>query len=187
MKLLALILMYAMSDLTAMSSDTVILVHGLGRSTWSMKPIEWNLKRAGYHVVNVGYPSRRGVTSAEACLQRAIETNATAAGSIHFVTHSFGGILVRKYLTDHPLPNLGRVVMLAPPNHGSEVADSLRKTAIGRWILGPIGERLGTGAGDLPARLGAVRFPLGVVAADQSIDPWFSHLFIQANDGKVSV
>lgn len=98
-----------------------------------------------------------------------------------------GGIMLREYLAGHTVTNLGRVVMLAPPNHGSELANRLRKSAVGRWILGPAGCELGTGASALPERLGPAHFHLGVIAADSPLRRWLYRIFSGPNDGKVSV
>jgi pimeloyl-ACP methyl ester carboxylesterase len=155
---------------TAAPPETVILIHGLGRTPLSMFPLAWKLRRAGYHVVNFRYPSRRFPIErlSEDYLAQAVAAQ-TAAGSprIHFVTHSLGGILVRQYLSEHTMTNLGCVVMLAPPNHGSKLVDRIRTSAIGRWILGPAGCELGTGPANLPERLGPPRFPLGIIAASR--------------------
>jgi len=168
--------------------DCVILIHGLGRTPLSMKRLEWMLERAGYRVVNFSYPSRRFSVEqlAEEYLDKAVAAQ-SQAGRIHFVTHSMGGIILREYLANHAATNLGRVVMLAPPNHGSELADRLGKCAVGRWILGPAGCELGTSASELPERLGPAHFELGVIAADSQLHRWFHHVFSGPNDGKVSV
>jgi hypothetical protein len=168
--------------------DCVILIHGLGRTSLSMKRLEWTLERAGYQVVNLRYPSRRFTVEqlAEEYLDKAVAAQSQAP-RIHFVTHSLGGIVLRDYLAGHAMTNLGRAVMLAPPNHGSELADRLKKCAAGRWILGPAGCQLGTGAAELPERLGPARFPLGVIAADSALHRWLCRLFPGPNDGKVSV
>jgi len=168
--------------------DCVILIHGLGRTPLSMMGLEWTLERAGYQVVNLRYPSRRFTVEqlADDYLDKAIAAQ-NQIGRIHFVTHSLGGIVLRDYLAGHAMTNLGRVVMLAPPNHGSEMADLLKKSAAGRWILGPAGCELGTGAAGLPERLGPARYPLGVIAADSALHRWFFRLFSGPNDGKVSV
>jgi hypothetical protein len=73
---------------------------------------------------------------------------------VHFVTHSMGGILLRYYLEDHNLERLGRVVMLAPPNQGSEVVDNLRDVPGYKEILGPAGIQLGTDEDSIPSQLG---------------------------------
>lgn len=152
--------------------------------------LEWTLQQAGYHVVNINYPSRRFNIRrlADDYLDKAVVAQSQGGwGRIHFVTHSMGGIILRDYLTRHTVTNLGRVVMLAPPNHGSELADRLRQSALGRWILGPAGCQLGAGASELPATLGPARFPLGVIAADGPAHRWFFRVFTGPNDGKVSV
>jgi hypothetical protein len=168
--------------------DCVILIHGLGRTPLSMKRLEWTLERAGYQVVNFSYPSRRFNVKhlAEEHLDKAVAAQ-SQAGRIHFVTHSLGGIVLRDYLAGHAITNLGRVVMLAPPNHGSELADRLKKSAAGRWILGPAGCQLGAGEGGLPEQLGPAHFPLGVIAADSAIHRRFCRVFSGPNDGKVAV
>jgi triacylglycerol lipase len=170
--------------------EWVVLLHGLGRTSWSMKRIQWTLESAGYQVVNLCYPSRRyGVERlSEKYLHKILATKVpVGAAKVHFVTHSLGGLVLRRYLAHHSMSNLGRVVMLAPPNHGSTLVDSLRRHALGRWILGRAGRELGTAPSDLPQRLGPVDFPLGVIAGDVSLNPFFSRYLEGPNDGKVTV
>jgi len=173
-----------------LKSDVVVLLHGLGRTRSSMKGVEWALTKQGYRVVNIGYPSLRMPLErlADEHLHAALASQVPdGALRVHFVTHSFGGILLRHYLAGHSVPNLGRVVMLAPPNHGSEVVTSLRKSPFVRWFAGPNFLRLGTGPEDSPQRLAPVDFELGVIAGDRSFNPWFSALLDGPDDGKVSV
>jgi hypothetical protein len=106
---------------------------------------------------------------------------------VHFVTHSLGGIVIREYLKDRRMPGLGRVVMLAPPNHGSEVADKLRGVVLLNRLLGPAGRSLGTSQQSVPARLGPAEFELGIIAGDRSFNPLFSAWLRGQDDGKVSV
>jgi pimeloyl-ACP methyl ester carboxylesterase len=172
------------------AGESVVLLHGLGRSPFSMKRIQWTLQEAGYQVVNVSYPSRQYSVErlSEDYVAEVMATKVpVSARKVHFVTHSLGGIILRQYLAQHTVTNLGRVVMLAPPNHGSRLADTLRRHALGRWILGPAGCELGTAANDLPQRLGPVDFPLGVIAGDVSLNPFFSRVLEGPNDGKVTV
>ena len=170
--------------------DRVVLLHGLGRTSLSMKRIEHDLQRRGYEVVNIDYPSKRLSVPqlADDYLPAALAERPRTPGTrVHFVTHSLGGIVLRSYLERHPFPDLGRVVMLAPPNQGSEVADALRRIRPLRWFLGPAFLQLGTTAQDVPRQLGPVRFELGVIAGDRTLNPLFSRLLPGPDDGKVSV
>ena len=173
------------------SGEYVVIVHGLARTPRSMKKAERFLRQRGYRVLNFGYPSTKYPieTLSEHYLKPFIEANCSdRTQRIHFLTHSMGGIVVRHYSKYVAPERVGRVVMLAPPNQGSEVVDRQRKWKIFRWILGPAGQQLGTDEASLPTRMGAVDFELGVIAGDRSIEllhSWF--ILPGADDGKVSV
>lgn len=169
--------------------DTVVMLHGMGRTQHSMSWLAGELRREGFEVVNFSYPStRQSIAQSAALLRSQLPAEAaTQTGRIHFVTHSLGGIVVRALLKEHRPANLGRVVMLSPPNQGSEVADRLRNNCFYRLATGPAGQELGTEAGSTPNRLGAVDFPLGVITGDRSFNPLFSAWIPGADDGKVSV
>lgn len=180
----------AMTTVASPAAEGVILLHGLCRSAASMEPMAAALRSAGFVVENVDYPSRTAPVAelAEAAVGRALASPALAeCGRIHFVTHSMGGILVRSYFSRHAEPRLGRVVMLGPPNRGSEIVDRLGSWRIFRWLNGPAGGELGTGADSTPNRLGPVAFEVGVIAGDRSIN-WINSLMIPGpDDGKVAV
>ena len=168
---------------------TVILLHGLGRTRWSFWRLERALRHEGYNVINLTYPSRTSPVEelARDWLAPLIAAQG-AAPRLHFVTHSMGGIVLRCYLRDHAVPNLGRVVMLAPPNAGSELADRLKPTWLYRTVNGPAGQQLGTAG--LPGTLGpwpAGAGELGIIAGDRSLNPLFSSWLPGPNDGKVTV
>ena len=187
--ILALLLLSATASAGAV--DCVILLHGLIRTAASMEPMQEALADAGFETVNVDYPSRDYPIEQLAPLAieeglagcRAIE----GAETVHFVTHSLGGILVRQYLSEKGIPELGRVVMLAPPNQGSKAADELREVPGFSWVHGPAGEQLGKGEGSVPLSLGPANFELGVIAGTGSIDPIGSAVLDDPDDGKVSV
>ncbi|MDR2862655.1 MAG: alpha/beta fold hydrolase [Puniceicoccales bacterium] len=175
-----------------MPAEHVLLLHGLCRSTRSLMRMSAALSDAGFVPHCISYPSRSASIEqlADSALPPAVRRCEEAgAGAIHFVTHSMGGILVRSYLRRHPHPPLlGRVVMLAPPNHGSEIVDRLRHWRLFQQINGAAGQELGTGADSTPQRLGAADFETGILAGRRSLDWFFSAFFFSGpNDGKVSV
>lgn len=169
--------------------ETVVLVHGMGRTTFSMKPMARHLEREGFRVLQFGYPStRQSIGQSVADLQAMISAERLGEHApVHFVAHSLGGIVVRACLSEQRPPMLGRVVMLGVPNQGSEVADRLRNKLIYRWATGPAGQSLGTSSDCLPNRLGPVDYPVGVVAGTRSWNPLFSAWLRGPSDGKVSV
>lgn len=168
-------------------SETVVLLHGLGRTHLSMGAMALAARRRGYRVINWHYASKRlSIAENAERLHREVAPRLRDATAVHFITHSLGGIIVRRYLATHELPNLGRVVMLAPPNRGSEVADVLQRSRLLARIA-PVRE-LGTGAGSVPLALPAASFPVGVIAGSRSHIPLFDCWMKGApNDGVVAV
>ncbi|HEY7236131.1 MAG TPA: thioesterase domain-containing protein [Gemmatimonadaceae bacterium] len=180
-------------DESTVALRRAVLLHGLGRTARSMRPVERALTARGYEVLNIDYPSRVAD----------IETLATGVareihrwhsdGPLDFVTHSLGGILLRVAVARGYLSaaRVHRAVMLGPPNDGSELADVLPTVPVFGWVFrqftGPAGRQLGTGPGSVPGHLPPVPFDLGVIAGNRSYNPVFSAILGDANDGKVRV
>jgi triacylglycerol lipase len=185
-----LIFMAAISSTAFGAQEEVILLHGLCRTSRSMVKMENALTEAGYKVRNVDYPSRIASIQklADDAIGKAVaDCENDGPAKINFVTHSLGGILVRSYLARNSISNLGRVVMLAPPNQGSEVVDKLGSFFLFKWLNGPAGSELGTDKNSTPNKLGPANFPVGIIAGDRSIN-WINSLLIPGrDDGKVSV
>jgi len=133
------------------AQDTVVILHGIGHSRWNMYWVERAMKREGYATVNISYPSLDNEIPALAAY---INAKLAAGkvwdrqGRVHFVTHSMGGLVARRYLDDFradiPQEKMGRLVMIAPPNGGSEVADFLKNFPPYKWSFGPAGQQLTT-------------------------------------------
>ena len=148
------------------------------------------LKNAGYSVFNCNYPSRKqpiellSVNTIAQAIQHCLEEYHPTR--IHFVTHSMGGIMVRYYLSQHSVPVLGRVVMLGPPNAGSELVDRLSGYQLFALINGPAGKQLGTESSSLPNSLGPVDYEVGIIAGTKNLNLLSSILIPGDHDGRVS-
>ena len=170
----------------------VVLLHGLGRTYHSMGKMQTALTRAGYHTVNLNYPSRKKKIEDLAAKYIPLALSQCRQYdpfAIHFVTHSLGGIVVRMAIKQNRPKKLGRVVMLSPPNHGSVVVDHLKKRWYYAWLNGPAGQQLSTAQDSIPNQLGPVDYPVGIITGDRYafFDKWLTSYFKGPNDGKVSV
>ena len=181
---------YSVPPPAADSEHYVVLLHGLARSERSMRKMQWSLAQQGFATCNITYPSTKFPVEAllrdyvlpaiRACLpERPV--------GVSFVTHSMGGILVRLLEKTEAMPNIERVVMLSPPNQGSEVVDRVGGFWLFQFLYGPAGNELGTGPDSLPQRLGPARFVVGIITGNRSVNPILSSIVPGEDDGNVSV
>ncbi len=171
-------------------AGNVVLLHGLARTAGSMDSMSKTLSKAGYQVCNIDYPSRKyriEKLTSEFVVPEIQHCFGDALTPVHFVTHSLGGIIVRQLAAEHQQINIGRVVMLSPPNQGSEVVDKLGTWGLFEWINGPAGKQLGTTEEAVPNQLGPATFELGIITGNRSINLILSTLIPGPDDGKVSI
>lgn len=175
----------------ATATECVVLLHGLARSSMSMNRMASELEEAGFATANIDYPSRDYTVEelADIAVPAGLESCRAreSVETIHFVTHSLGGILLRQYLSLQAIEELGRVVMLGPPNQGSAAVDELRDIPGFEWLNGPAGYQLGKGPESVPLQLGPADFELGIIAGNRTIDPVTSAVLDNPDDGRVSV
>ncbi|WP_133406755.1 esterase/lipase family protein [Parashewanella tropica] len=188
MKKIPLAIFLLLFSTFSFANSCVILLHGLAKSERDMRKLDEALVKEGFVTVNFDYDSRNFPieTLSLNVVPSAIEQCPKGA-KINFVTHSMGGIVVRTYLADHKIDNLGRVVMLGPPNQGSEVVDTYKNVPGFKQIGGPAGLQLGTGKMSVPNSIGAAEFDVGVIAGTRSINLILSKFLPGKDDGKVTV
>jgi len=172
------------------SAECVVLLHGLNRSWRTMDKLAESLQLDGFSTANVDYPSTEYPIEELAPMvvsEGLAQCRQTGATQVHFVTHSLGGILLRYAYEQAPIPDIGRVVMLGPPNQGSEVIDKTRDWPGVTVLTGIAGLQLGTDPAGIPAQLGPVDFELGVIAGTGTTNPMMSAMLPDEDDGKVTV
>ena len=175
-----------------LENECVILLHGLGRTNSSLLKMAETLSKQGFVIANIDYPSRKKIIEqlAYEAVPKGVDICQKAnASKIHFVTHSMGGIVLRYYLEFERIDNLGRVVMLSPPNQGSFLVDEISEWDLYKWFNGPAGQQLGTGIDSVPLSLGPVYFPTGIITGNEHsfFDAWAAEIIPGKDDGKVSI
>ncbi len=180
----------ALTALAPAEHHPVVLLHGLARTSASMNRMQRKLNEAGFETCNISYPSRSHTIetlATEYVLPQIEECAGKGEVSIDFVTHSMGGLIVR-YLAEEELADrMGRVVMLSPPNGGSQIVDKIGDWWLFEVVNGPAGSEMGTDSTSLPRQLGPPDYEVGVIAGTRSINLILSTLIEGDDDGKVSV
>ena len=170
--------------------ECVLLIHGLARSTAHMGSMRNALDQQGFMAIAIDYPSTRYPIErlADAILPSGISAcRALGASRIHLVTHSMGGIVARQYLKHNDVQDMGRLVMLAPPNQGSELIDFYRDIPGFEKFLGPAATQLGTDRkSSLPLQLGPVNVDTGIITGSVSSNSLMSLTLPGKDDGKVT-
>ncbi len=173
-----------------LTNEYVVLLHGIFKSSRQMNKMAKYLTKDCYKVINISYPSTKKSLSeiADQVWQEVKTKTADDKNSkIHFVGYSMGGLVTRATLNKYKPKNIGRVVLIATPNHGSEVADFFDGLWLYDKIAGPAGHELITNQEDFKNVLGSPYYEVGVLAGNFSIDLLSSLLIEGDDDGKVSL
>lgn len=169
----------------------VVLLHGIARTSASMYKVARVFRQAGYKDDNVGY---RSTQENLAMIIDDVYNHIRGYSDrddevVHFVCYSLGCLVTRGIIHQHRPKNLGRVVMLGPPNQGSELADYLQNYAVANWLFGPNLPRLGTQNRTVLEKLigNSADYELGIIAGNEALDPIGARILPDADDGRVPV
>ena len=180
----------AAGSLEVKLNECVVFIHGLGRRRQAMNKIEKYFVKNNYGTFNFGYSSLNCEIEhvCRAYLKPVVLSLIEKYNKIHFITHSLGGIILRYLLNENKFDgSVGRVVMLAPPNNGSELAHYLSNFKVLNYIIGPNLKLLGRGENSVPVNLPLPDFEFGVITGSKSINPFFSMIIGKPSDGKVAI
>lgn len=176
-----------------MSKDNqmVVLLHGILRSKLDMFPLKKYLEDKEYKTLNILYPSREQSLEdlSDFVHKKIIDCpHYNEKTTLNFVTHSMGGLITRYYIARRNPENIGKVVMLGPPNTGSEFADWLSDTQIlapiFKSFFGPASGQLRTDHEHIDED---ITYPLGIIAGNASINPLAPWVLDGEHDGIVPV
>ncbi len=171
-------------------ADYVVILHGIIRSAKHMRRLAAFLSDAGFDIINIDYPSTQySIAELRDIVHETINHKILEDKPVHLIGYSMGGLLVRALAGSpkHRWKNLGRVVQLAPPNHGSEVAEFWQDYWWYKKVYGPAGQELITDQTGIQHLFGPIDYELGVIAGDRTLDLISSNMMPKPNDGKVSV
>jgi pimeloyl-ACP methyl ester carboxylesterase len=181
--LVCLVLLFPESGLT---EEAVVLLHGIANVPLSMKYLEKRIEDAGYSVHNLGYPSTDAPIGEAADKVREQVVQLGPDVTVHFVAHSMGNLVVRR-MFEKKLPNLGKMVMIAPPNQGSLVAQQLQDLNLYRWIFGPAGQQLPAERVEFFQSLPVPPCRFGIIAGGRGTEEGYNPLLPGDDDGTVRV
>ena len=165
----------------------VIYLHGIGRTSRSMRPILDAMPIDGFVHIPFEYPSTRVPIAQSASYLHSLIESLTDVSKISFVVHSMGGLVVRRYLKDHNDPRLHRLVMLGTPNSGAELADMLKRNMLFRAVYGPAGQELVTDPKGTIGSLPTPAFEFGIIAGGKGDEHGFNPLLPGDDDGTVTI
>jgi len=187
-----LLLVILLFSAPVFAGDYVVILHGIARSSSSMGDIEEYLEGQNYQVKNIDYPSTdyKVEELVDNVHKQILEAGFEADKRVHFVAYSMGTLITRMLMKQYRPENLGRVVFIAPPSEGSEVADFVKDNILYKEIYGAAGQQLVTDENGIHNEIKngeKIDYELGIIAGDRSIDPISSAVIPGKDDGKVAL
>lgn len=182
--------------------EVVILLHGLMRTSSSMRPIETKLSekyaataKRPPQVIRFSYASTRAPITSHAEALRELVENLPGKPRIKIAGHSLGNIVTRLAIAQWStkgdpqgvLSRIERVVMLGPPNQGSSFAKRLSQLGLFETITGKSGMQLGPQWDGFQENLGIPPCPFAILAGDLSGSSIQNPLLDGPNDAVVTL
>ena len=161
--------------------ETVILLHGMGRSRLSMVVLSHRFKQAGYRTLNFPYSQMGSSLNELSDKLKGFIQERVNTPRYNLVAHSLGNVIIRNAFRKEWPPGLGRIVMLAPPNQPADLAKRFKKNLIYRLFTGDSGQKLSEE--EFYADLPVPEVDFGVIAGDKGQKLSFA----EPNDGLVAV
>ncbi|KPL06285.1 hypothetical protein AMJ86_08985 [bacterium SM23_57] len=177
--------MQTFAEPPADNQPCVVLLHGLLRNSQSLDWIALDLRREGYQVIAPDYASTRRTIREHAEWLKSYIDN-LPCDSIYLVTHSLGSLISRDYLSRHRPKKIKKMVMITPPNHGSEKADRYRHLFLYHWVFGRVSETVTSDSLIGPHHLGLPHCPFGIIAGGKGKEG-YSKKIPGDDDGVLSV
>ncbi len=170
------------------ATQLIFLIHGINSSPKDFKKMETAFKSYDYKVINFGYHSKVYTVNqiADNFLKRKI-ASVSQNDTINFITHSLGAIVLRAYLRDNKPKNIGKIVMIAPPNQGSEVANFFKDFFLYKIFYHKSGASLSYNGIKKLALPNCDNYFCGIIAGTHTQLPFFSIFIKGEDDGKISV
>lgn len=182
--------------LPPMEGTAVILLHGLFRTPGSLEGLDkYLVDRGRYMVIRPAYGSTRADLDAHAAALDDVIASLEGVTKIHLVAHSLGNLVIRRYLhmTTDPQtgrqgdPRLGRIVMLAPPNQGTQLGQKLIPLDFTKSITGEAAHQLASDWENLAPKLATPQIEFGILSGGKGDDAGYNPLLDGDDDMVVEV
>ena len=177
-----------------------IIFHGIYGESKDLQHISNILNVKGYPVVNIQYPTtthpieemtEKYITPVIEkqiknlnILNSNLKTEDQKNLKINFIVHSMGSVLLRYYLKNHKIDNMGKVMFISPPSHGSPLSDNPISDSI-PYFLGPAVSQIKTDKNSFINTLGEPDYQCYILIGDHSDNFLYSFIIPGKDDGMI--